>query len=339
MERWKGKKVKSNFALIKFFCALLAAMIFPASSISFAEESANEKLIQIERDTYGAEQTGAILSRISKLEKDYTGKNMQGNMNARIDAIYNLLYEDTGEASIIAKVNALEWNVSHEVKSGGIDNRIFLLEDAILGKTETGTFFSRIRQLSKESFGTENIPMMEEQIPENILIKVSLTEDVGSKTLHVGDTVNFQVAEDVIIDNKLIFAKGLRGEGTVTNVRKAQGWLAKKGKIEIDFNKVRCLDGRTIETFVGEEAKQAMIENKMLAGANLVGMDLNSDWVKAMRVGRNIEINEGTEFYIQTKNLSAVYILPIDSGALTATENITPADENSSESDEVFEVD
>lgn len=332
--------MKGNFAIIKFFCAfLIATVIFSFPSKIFAEESANEKLVQIERDTYGAEQTGAILSRISKLEKDYTGKNMQGNMNARIDAIYNLLYEDTGEASIIAKVNALEWNINHEVKSGGIENRIFLLEDSILGKTESGTFFSRIRELSKESFGAENVPMMEEQIPENILIKVFLTEDVGSKTLQVGDTVNFKVAEDVIIDNKLIFAKGLRGEGTVQNVRRAQGWLAKKGKIEIDFNKIRCLDGRAIETFVGDEAKQAMIENKMVAGANLVGMDLNSDWVKTIRAGRNIEITEGTEFYIQTKTPSAVYVLPIDSGALTVVEDVAPADENSSKSDEVFEVD
>lgn len=313
---------------LKFFCALLIAVtFFSVSSMTFAEESANEKLVQIERDTYGAEQIGAILSRISKLEKDYTGKNMQGNMNARIDAVYNLLYENTGEASVIAKVNALEWNINHEVLSGGIDNRIFLLEDSILGKTESGTFFSRIRKLAKESFGTENIPMIEEQIPENILIKVSLTEDVGSKTLHVGDTVNFKVAEDVIIDNKLIFAKGLRGEGIVTNVRRAQGWLAKGGKVEIDFNKIRCLDGRTVETFVGDESKQAMIENKMAAGALLVGMNLNSDWVKTMRIGQNIEVKDGTEFYIQTKNLSAVYVLPIDSGALNVAENISTADE------------
>lgn len=317
---------------LKFFCAwLIVAVIFSVSSMTFAEESANEKLVRIERDTYGAEQTGAILSRISKLEKDYTGKNMQGNMNARIDAIYNLLYENTGEASVIAKVNALEWNINHEVQNSGIDNRIFLLEDSILGKTESGTFFSRIRQLSKESFGAENIPMIEEQIPENILIKVSLTEDVGSKTLQAGDTVNFKVAEDVIIDNKLIFAKGLRGEGTVTNVRRAQGWLAKKGKVEIDFNKIRCLDGRTVETFVGDEAKQAMIDNKMAAGALLVGMDLNSDWSKALHIGRNIEVTEGTEFYIQTKNIAAVYVLPIAGEALTATENVASGDE-------VFEI-
>ena len=331
--------MRVKFLLKKFFCAMSAMIIFSASSLTFAEESANEKIIQIERDTYGAEQTGAILSRISKLEKDYTGKNMQGNMNARIDAVYNLLYENTGEASIIAKVSALEWNINHTVKSGGIDKRLSELENSILGKNETGTFFGRIRQLSKESFGAENIPMMEEQIPENVLIKVALIEDVGSKTLHVGDTVNFEVAEDVTIDNKLVFAKGLRGEGTVKNVRKASGWLAKNGKVEIDFNKVRCLDGRTIEIFVGDESKKIMAENKMASGALLVGMDLNSNWSKALVVGKNVEVTEGTEFYIQTKNPVAVYVLPIDSGALTVAENVASAGKNSSKSDEVFAAD
>ena len=56
----------------KIFLATLIILIFFAQ-IVFAEESANEKLLQIERDTYGNEQIGAILDRLNKLEKDFTG--------------------------------------------------------------------------------------------------------------------------------------------------------------------------------------------------------------------------------------------------------------------------
>lgn len=325
---------------INFFCVVLTALlIFSATEISFADNSANGKIIQIEQDTYGTEQTGAILSRITKLEKDYTGKNMQGNMNARIDAVYNILYENTGEASIIAKVNALEWNMNHEVQSGGIDNRIFMLEETILGKIEEGTFFNRIRKLAKNSFGTENIPMAEIQLPENTLVKVELIDDVGSKNLQVGDAVHFKVAEDVIIDNQLFFAKGLRGEGIVNSVRKANGWLAKNGKVEIDFNKLKTLDGRTIEIFVGEESKQKMIDDNMAAGASLVGMDLKADWKV---IGKNVEVTKGTDFYIQTKNISSIYVLPLGSGELKLGEDIVPEIPEKVEpevrpADEVFE--
>ena len=66
--------------------ALAALMIFSASEMcSAAEESANAKLARIELDTYGTEQSGALLDRISRLEKDYSGQNMAGNMNARIE--------------------------------------------------------------------------------------------------------------------------------------------------------------------------------------------------------------------------------------------------------------
>ena len=310
----------------KIFLATLTILIFSAQII-FAEESATEKLLLIEKDTYGGEQIGAILDRLNKLEKDFTGRNMQGNMNARIDAIYNILYNDTGEPSIIAKVNALEWNINHEVHGGGIDKRISALENTILGKPESGTFINRIRELSKNSFGAENIPMLEMQIPANILIKVALSEDIGSKTLQVGDVVKFIVAEDVFQGDKLIFAKGLEGFGTVTNVRKAKGWIGMNGKVEIDFNKIRCLDGRAIDIFVGNESKNIMTENKMIEGASLVGMNLNSDLDKALVRGKNLNITAGTEFYIQTKNSAAVYALPQDNGELIATEEITTADE------------
>lgn len=310
----------------KIFLATLVILMLSAQVI-FAEESATAKLLQIETDTYGGEKIGSILDRLNKLEKDFTGRNMQGNMNARIDAIYNILYNDTGEPSIIAKVNALEWNINHEVQSGGIDKRISALENTILGKTTEGNFINRIRELSKNSFGADNVPMFETQISENILIKVALTEDIGSKTLQVGDTVNFAVAEDVFQDDKLIFAKGLEGFGTVTNVRKAKGWIGMNGKVEIDFNKIRCLDGRTINIYVGEESKNIMIENKMIAGASLVGMNLNSDLNKALVRGKNLNITAGTEFYIQTKNAAAVYALPQDSGELITVEEKNITDE------------
>ncbi|MBR6012767.1 MAG: hypothetical protein IK062_03165 [Selenomonadaceae bacterium] len=305
----------------KFFCTVFCVALFFSASESFAaENSANEKLVRIEKDTYGGEQIGAILDRLNKIEKDFTGRNMQGNMNARIDAVYNILYNDTGEPSIIAKVNALEWNINHEVHNSGIDKRLSDLENSIFGKIGTGNFVERIRTLSKSSFGMENVPMIEMQIPENILVKVSLADSVGSKTLQVGDLVNFVVAEDIFVDDKLIFAKGLQGEGIVTKVRQAKGLMIGNGKVEIDFNKIRCLDGREINIFVGEESKNIMTENKMIDGASLVGMDLNSGLNKALVHRKNIEVDKGTEFYIQTKNPSAVYALIQDNGTVTAVE-------------------
>lgn len=303
----------TSLILKKIFYAVLAAfIIFILPTKTFAEVSATEKLTQIEIDTYGTEQTGALLNRIAKLEKDFNGKNMRGNMNARIDALYNSLYENTGEPGTIAKLNALEWNVNHEVNSGGISERLSALEENLLGQKQTSAFSERISELSKATFGDENIPMTEMQLPADTLIKVALIDSINSKNLRVGDKVQIKVVEDVTVEGNLIFAKGLIGEGTVKNVRKAKGWTGTNGKIDIDFSTIRTIDGRNIDTFVGEKAKTEMFAKDMVAGASLVAMDLNDTWNKIFVRGKNLEVDSGTELYIQTKNAADVYVLPAD---------------------------
>ena len=332
----------------KFFSAGVAALIFFSMPVTFAAQSANEKLIQIEQEIYGAEQSGAILNRIGQLEKDYSGKNMQGNMNARIEAIYESLYENAGQPSVVAKVNALEWNVNHEVKSEGIKSRLSDLESTIFGTTKSGNLSSRIRELAKASFGSENIPMIQMQLPENTLIKVEMVDSINSRTLQVGDTVTMKVAEDVIIGDKLIFAKGLLGQGTVKSVRKAKGWTGRNGKIDIDFDFIRTIDGNSLETFVGEQAKQKIIDEQMTQGASLIAMDIDNDWSKVLVRGKNIETTAGTQLYIQTKNPETLYVLDtVNNSQLSvvstqqADVSIQPSASSSQklETDEVEEID
>ena len=296
----------------KFLLTAIALLIFYVPLICSASDSATEKLIQMEQDTYGAEQNGAILDRISRLETDYSGKNMQGNMNVRIDSVYEVLYGNIGTPSIIAKINAVEWNVYNEVSSESIQRRLIKLEREILGKTSKDTFIKRIDAIAKASFGREQIPLNEMQISRDLLIKVELDENVGTRTLKVGEIVDIKVAENVFVDGRLIFAKGLSGKGKVEKVRKAKGWRGQNGKIQIDFYSLNCLDGKNIDIIVGEEAKQEMTNKSMVAGASLVGMNLNSDWNKIMVRGKNIEVAAGTKLYVQTEKPVHVYCLSVN---------------------------
>ncbi len=294
----------------KFLCgAVAASMIFSASMFcSAAEESANAKLARIEIDTYGTEQSGALLDRISRLEKSYSGRNMSGNMNARIEAIYDTLY-DSAEPGILAKINVLEWNLNHEVATGGIDSRLVALENQITGKTLEGTFNERIRALAKASYGAEILPMAQVQIPANTLIKVVTTAPVSSKVLQEGDTIPVKVAEDVFIEDTLIFTRGLTGEGVVTNVRRAKH-IFSNGKIETDFYNLKSLDGQDIKIFSGAEAAEAMANNSMARGLSLVGQTFsgkNKELEEVLVRGKNIDLPAGVELYVQTKEPVVVY--------------------------------
>ena len=294
----------------KIFCgALTASMIFSASVFAASEDSANAKLAKIEIDTYGTEQSGALLDRISRLEKNYNGQNMTGNMNARIDVIYNALYENSTSPGILAKVNALEWNINHEVRSGGVDKRIEILENEILGKINDGTFNDRIRALAKASYGEEILPIVQVELPADLLIKVATTVPVGSKILQEGDTIPIKVVDDVFVDGSLVFARGLTGEGTVTSVRRAKN-IFSNGKIETDFHTLKAVDGQDVNIYAGVESIEAMTNDSMARGLSLLGQTFsgkNKDFEEVFVRGKNIDLPAGVELYVQIKTPITIY--------------------------------
>ena len=309
----------------KIFCgALAASMIFSASVFAAPEDSANAKLAKIETDTYGIEQSGAMLDRISRLEKSYSGQNMTGNMNARIDLIYNELYDNNAGPGILAKINALEWNVNHEVQSGGVDRRLAALENTILGRGVEGTFNERIRALAKASYGEEILPIVLTPIPENLLIKVATTVPVGSKTLQAGDTIPIKVVEDVFVDGNLVFANGLPGEGVVVNVHRAKN-IFSNGKIEADFHALKAIDGQDVKIFTGVESVDAMTADSMARGLSLLGQTFsgkNKSIEEVLVRGKNIDLPAGVELYVQIKTPIVVYgVNPKGSGNVT---DVTP---------------
>lgn len=299
-----------------FFAALTFAIIFFMSGVTSAAGSANELIVKIERDTYGVEQEGALLPRINQLEKDYSGKNLQEDMNTRIEALYSILYDNSAAPSIISKINAMEWNVEHEVRGGGVESRLQHLEQKILGEEATGTFIDRVRELILASFGSENIPMAEMQLPADTLIKVEIVDDVNTRTAQVGDIIRFRVIEDVVIDGSLVFAKGLYGYGEIATLTKATDW-GRNGKVVVDFHTLNGLDGQEVKTYVGNEAALMMTENKMVTGGALVGLNLSEEWNKDFVFGKNVEVPSESQLYIQTKFDTVVYALKSGRGTLT----------------------
>lgn len=314
-----------------FICAVMALIIISVGNVTFAETSANALIAKIERDTYGESKEGAILPRLNRLEKDYSGQNLQEDMNTRIEALSNILYDNSATPGLLAKLNAVEWNLNHEVKFGSIEKRITSLEEEMLGESSEGTFISRIRELVRASFGSEDIPMYEIQLPANTVIKVALVNPVGSREAQVGDAVKVRVIEDVIVDDALVFAKGLYGTGIVDTVKRPDGW-GSNGKLIINFHKLTGIDGQEIETCVEYEAINLMTEKNMINGVALVGVNLKSDWDKAMVHGKNIEIPADTELYIQTKADTSVYALKGGRGSVTL--KTSGADENT---DDLFD--
>ena len=288
-------------------CAMMLSALLVVSSLGVASaqtpETVQAKLGAVEKDTYGVEQTGALLDRINKLEKDYIGSHRSGSMMARVDALYDDVYTNSTTPSILAQLNAVEWNISHEVSMNSVEKRLADMVMTIDGKTSEGTYKQRISSLSKASFGAVELPLQQVIVPKNTLIKVALVDPVNTKNLKKGDVIRYKVASDVIVDGKLVFAKGEPGDGTVLKVKQARNF-GRDAELEIDYKQTKSIDGTYVSTFMGEESKEQMKSMAMAAGASLAGIIIlgpigviGGAFVK----GKNIDLPAGTEFYIQTK--------------------------------------
>ncbi|WP_027396821.1 hypothetical protein [Anaerovibrio lipolyticus] len=304
--------------LKKLFSIFLSGVFLVSSLGTAAAEvpnTANGKLGAVETITYGQEQTGAIVERIKKLEKDYECSNTSGGMMNRINNLYDTTFDNSSSPSLITQLNALEWTISHKVSADPIQKRISDMELQINGKNSDASIKKRIEGLATFAFGSTTIPLSQVNVPANTLVKISLVTPINAKELKKGDIIKFKAAEDVIENDMLLITAGALGEGVVTDVSQAQNF-GRDAKINIDFKDMEAVDGTKIDMTLGEEAKENMEQMGMAAGASLAGMIIlgpigiiGGAFVK----GKNINLPEGTEMYLQTEKDCSIYAIPTTS--------------------------
>jgi hypothetical protein len=305
--------------MLKKLFSIFLSTVFLVSSLGTAAaevpNTANGKLGAVEVATYGQEQTGAIVQRIEKLEKDFDGTKKKGGMMDRINSLYDEAFDNSTSPSMFTQLNALEWTISHKVSMDPIQKRVNDMELLINGKNDEGSIKKRIEGLSSFAFGSTTIPLTQVNVPANTLVKVALVTPINAKDLKKGDIIKFQAAEDVIENDMLLITAGALGEGEITEVSQAKNF-GRDAKIKIDFKDIEAVDGTKIDMTLGEEAKASMEQMGMAAGASLAGMVvlgpigiIGGAFVK----GKNINLPEGTELYLQTEKASTVYAIPTTS--------------------------
>src|SRR5579883_1803161 len=100
---------------------------------------------------------------------------------------------------------------------------------------------------------TTNTPVAE-QVPSNVSstkgfvledatpVRLRFNRTVSSADAHVGDTVDFEVLQDLSVNGTLVIPKGGLAFGTVTEAQ-AKRRMARGGKLEINIDYVKLLDG------------------------------------------------------------------------------------------------
>lgn len=300
------RKIMSVLVLTLFMCSnmgLVFAEVLPEMAIL-------DKVISVEKFFDGAEQSGPLVERINKLEKDIWGKENTGSLVSRVDKIYSYSRENFDNApSFLIKMNAAEWSLTHMVTVQPVKIRIENLERVLLGNAVSGPFDDRLNQLLKFAYANGKVTVGHVTLNKDNLLKIKLITSLNTRTSRSGDTILFQVTDDIYVDGSLIIAKGAQGVGKVNKVEESKNF-GRDARMDITFDGVDAIDGSVIPTVLGDKAKA---ENKSLAtaaGASVAGMLILGPIGivgGAFVHGKDVEIPGGTEVYIQIKEQTSLY--------------------------------
>ena len=305
------KKSFSLLVIIVFIFTSVLAQFSWAAEVS--EATLLQDLSQIEIAIYGVIQEKPLVERVEYLEKELVGRTLPGTITDRAKQLKEFIVSGTPEEpSVIFKINASQWILEEKITSEPLIIKIESLENTLFGKTPDDVLAMRAESIFRVCF-KEGRPQVEEVvIPSETLIPIRFLSTLSSKNNKTGETFNFQINENVFLDNKLIIPANSEGVGEITKAKKAT-FLSRSGKLEIEFKSVSALDGTSLSLAIGEKAEE---ENKRLfvaVGAGILGFIILSNPIGliagALVPGKNVTIEEGTEMFLQVKDDTTVIAL------------------------------
>lgn len=83
-------------------------------------------------------------------------------------------------------------------------------------------------------------------LPEGTIIKVVIMNDINGKDVNVGQNIDFELQDDIIINNTTLVKKGAKIIGQVTEAAASKA-LGKKGKLAFSIDYLYLPDSRIIK--------------------------------------------------------------------------------------------
>ena len=126
-------------------------------------------------------------------------------------------------------------------------------------------------------------------------VKMRINRTVSSADAHVGDTVDFEVLEDVLVNNVLVIPKGGLAFATVTEAQ-AKRRMARGGKLDINIDYVKLVDDEKAALRAVKEVKGGGHTGAMTGGivaTSLVFFPAAPFFL--FMHGKDISIPKGTE--------------------------------------------
>ena len=316
-----------------FIVAAAAAAAGVAAAADVTPEGATplQGLSRIESFVYGQPQSGGMLLRLSKVERDLFGMELPGSLTERQDALVSFV--ETGNAnqpSFIFKIGAAEWVTLRRVNtSQSFEERIMNLETTLEGDYQGGALSARLERILSKLL-PRGVSSMSVQVQSGTVFRAKFVETLTVRNVKQGDIVHLELDEDYIVNGALAAAKGNRVFAQVTKVKMPRSF-GRASEIGVEFTDVEFLGGEMTPVLIGPESKKASKLDKGVigaAGASVAGAVLLGPVGLAggfLVRGSDKQIPEGTMIYVETAEFKDIsgYQISGYSGE-TASDGVEP---------------
>lgn len=304
---------------LSFFNAVFFVFItLNAAFLQAMEKTPTIELInRSERSLYGKISEKGLIHRIERIEKKLLGKSGKGSVLNRAENINKIIFDSPGikseDNSIETLVNFMEWRIWENLETDGFVQRVPRIEKLLFGKELTGPIQNRVQNVLKNSLLGKPLHIQKVVLTEGTLIKLKTLDAISSKNSKIEESFEFQVADNIIINNCLVIPKGIKGRCIIFKVKRAKKF-GRNGKISLDFQSIESIDGQKIDLAINAQAIENNKQVGIAASASLVGVAalgpvglLSGLFIN----GKDVTIPENTEVYAAVRgpvNVNAVFL-------------------------------
>ncbi len=302
-------------ARLKYF-SLLFLLVFMFGINASAEEIIRNPLqwlSKLEINMVGkSNNDSGLLNRLGYLEEIITGRIFADSLVERLNRLDSLMYvNQPHDVSLLYKIQALEWVLFKRSNPGPIQNRLEAVEKSLFNTVYTGPVTKRLEKLTNQVFPDGSIRGKWVTVSEDTLVKVRMVNPLNSAQSEPGTRFQFEVVEPVFVDDFVVFPEGLVGEGTLQAVHRPENW-GRDAKLMLDFAEIKALDGTPIPMIYGSKAQSMDYSRRLSVGASAAGMIAFGPGGILLGFavrGKEKNIPQGTEFYLQVKEPVRIYTI------------------------------
>jgi hypothetical protein len=142
-------------------------------------------------------------------------------------------------------------------------------------------------------------------LPMGTALKITIKEEISSKVFFQGDEVAMEVDEDVLVNGRVVIAKGKPVKGSVSYARQGEDY-GRPGELMVEAESVIAVDGQEIKLrgALGKNGKDETGTGAVLS----IALGRFGDMLARENKGGNARVKAGTKVKAYTRDDESIAV-------------------------------